>query len=32
MDLAEIFGLFVLPAAIILLSLILYVFFKEEGD
>ena len=32
MDLAEIFGLFVLPAAIILLSLVLYVFFKEEGD
>jgi hypothetical protein len=32
MGLAEIFGLFVLPAAIILLSLILYIFFKEEGE
>ncbi len=32
MGLAEIFGLFILPAAIILLSLILYIFFKEEGE
>jgi hypothetical protein len=32
MDLAEIFGLFILPAAIILLSVFLFVFFKEEGD
>jgi len=32
MNFAEIFGLFILPAAIILLSLALYVFFKEEGE
>ena len=32
MNLAEIFGLFILPGAIILLSLILFAFFKEEGD
>jgi len=32
MGFAEIFGLFILPAAIILLSLILYIFFKEEGE
>jgi len=32
MNIAEIFGLFILPAAIILLSLALYVFFKEEGE
>jgi hypothetical protein len=32
MGLAEIFGLFILPAAIILLSLILYIIFKEEGE
>lgn len=32
MDLAEVFGLFILPVAIILLSLFLFVFFKEEGD
>jgi len=32
MGLAEIFGLFILPSAIILLSFILYLFFKEEGE
>jgi hypothetical protein len=32
MTLAEIFGLFLLPAAIILLSLVFYLFFKEEGE
>ncbi len=32
MEFAEIFGLFILPAAIILLSLILYLFLKEEGE
>jgi hypothetical protein len=32
MGIAEIFGLFILPAAIILLSVILYAFFKEEGE
>ena len=32
MGLAEIFGLFVLPTAIILLSLFIYLFFKEEGE
>jgi hypothetical protein len=32
MELAEIFGLFILPGAIILLSVILYIFFKEEGE
>lgn len=28
----EIFGLFILPTAIILLSLFIYLFFKEEGE
>ena len=32
MSLAEIFGLFILPSAIILLSFVLYLFFKEEGE
>jgi hypothetical protein len=32
MTLAEIFGLFILPSAIILLSIVLYIFFKEEGE
>jgi len=32
MGLAEIFGLFILPAAIIILSIALYMFFKEEGE
>jgi hypothetical protein len=32
MGLAEIFGLFILPAAIIILSVALYLFFKEEGE
>jgi hypothetical protein len=32
MSFAEIFGLFILPSAIILLSLALYIFFKEEGE
>jgi hypothetical protein len=32
MGLAEIFGLFILPSAIILLSFVLYIFFKEEGE
>ena len=32
MTLAEIFGLFILPSAIILLSVVLYIFFKEEGE
>lgn len=32
MNIAEIFGLFLLPAAIILLSVALYIFFKEEGE
>jgi hypothetical protein len=32
MDFAELFGLFILPAAILFLSLILYIFFKEEGE
>jgi len=32
MNIAEIFGLFLLPATIILLSLALYIFFKEEGE
>jgi len=32
MSFAEIFGLFILPYAIILLSLVLYIFFKEEGE
>lgn len=32
MGLAEIFGLFILPSAIILLSLFIYLFFKEKGE
>jgi hypothetical protein len=32
MSLAEIFGLFILPSAIILLSLLLFLFTKEEGE
>ena len=32
MGLAEIFGLFILPSAIILLSLVIYLLFKEEGE
>ena len=32
MTLAEIFGLFILPSAIIFLSIALYIFFKEEGE
>jgi hypothetical protein len=32
MSIAEIFGLFILPLAIILLSLVLYIYFKEEGE
>jgi hypothetical protein len=32
MGIAEVFGLFLLPAAIILLSLIFFLFFKEEGE
>ena len=32
MDLAEIFGLFILPVTIILLSIILFILFKEEGE
>ncbi len=28
----EIFGLYILPAGIILLSLFFYLFFKEEGE
>jgi hypothetical protein len=32
MGLAEIFGLFFLPALIILLSLGLFILFKEEGE
>jgi hypothetical protein len=32
MGLAEIFGLFILPSLIILLSLGLFIFFKEEGE
>lgn len=32
MGFAEIFGLFLLPAAIILLSLAFFVFFREEGE
>jgi hypothetical protein len=32
MSFAEIFGLFLLPSAIILLSLAIYLFFKEEGE
>jgi hypothetical protein len=32
MGLAEIFGLFILPAAIIVLSVVLFLLFKEEGE
>jgi hypothetical protein len=32
MNFAEVFGLFLLPAGIILLSVLLYIFFKEEGE
>ena len=32
MGLAETFGLFILPSAIVLLSLIIYFFFKEKGE
>jgi hypothetical protein len=32
MTFAEIFGLFILPSAIILLSVVFYIFFKEEGE
>lgn len=32
MNLAEIFGLFILPSAIILLSIALYIVSKEEGE
>ena len=32
MTFAEIFGLFILPSAIILLSIMLYIFSKEEGE
>ncbi len=32
MGFAEIFGLFILPAAIIFLSIILFILFKEEGE
>jgi hypothetical protein len=32
MGIAEIFGLFILPALIILLSLGLFILFKEEGE
>jgi hypothetical protein len=32
MGFAEIFGLFILPALIILVSLGLFIFFKEEGE
>jgi hypothetical protein len=32
MGLAGIFGLFILPSVIILLSLFIYLFFKEEGE
>jgi len=32
MSFAEIFGLFLLPSAIILLSLAIFIFFKEEGE
>jgi hypothetical protein len=32
MGFAEIFGLFILPALIILVSLGLFLFFKEEGE
>jgi hypothetical protein len=32
MSLAEIFGLFILPSAIILLSFLLFLLTKEEGE
>ena len=32
MTFLEIFGLFILPSAIILLSILLYIFTKEEGE
>jgi len=32
MTFAEIFGLFILPSAIILLSIVLYIFSREEGE
>jgi len=32
MDLAAIFGLFILPALIIIVSIGLYILFKEEGE
>ena len=32
MGIAEVFGLFILPAAIILLSLAFFLFTKEEGE
>jgi hypothetical protein len=32
MGFAEIFGLFILPASIIILSVILFILFKEEGE
>ncbi len=32
MSFIEVFGLFILPAGIILLSLIFFLFFKEEGE
>ena len=32
MGLAEIFGLFILPALIILVSIGLFFFFREEGE
>jgi len=32
MSFFEIFGLFILPSAIILVSMLLYIFFKEEGE
>jgi len=32
MSFTEIFGLFLLPSAIILLSPAFYIFFKEEGE
>ena len=32
MGFAEVFGLFILPAAIILLSLVFFLVLKEEGE
>ncbi len=32
MGIAAIFGLLILPSAIILLSLFIYLFFKEKGE